>query len=139
MHVCCNGTRTKEYPMKLDTIVTITFLVFGYNTWGQDSVNNSGQQFIIRDVATITKETNSPLYIIKTENGTMQIPESGRLRRKIFKNFNLDWISTVEVLKDNNATAIYGVLGQNGVVIINLKEGTYDKLPRRLRKYKSIK
>lgn len=125
--------------MKLEIIVTITFLALGYSSWGQDSADNRGQRFAIRDVATITKGTNSPLFIIKTENGTIQIPESGRLRRKIFKNFNLDWISTVDVLKDNTAAAVYGVLGKNGVVIINLKEGTYNKLPRKLRKYNITK
>jgi hypothetical protein len=32
------------------------------------------------------------------------------------------------------ATDEYGVLGQNGVVIINLKNGTYDKLPKKIRR-----
>jgi len=123
----------KKTFMKLRTVLTVIILIFGYKTRGQESTNNNGQRFVIRDVASITPTTN-PLFILMTGNGPIQFPENERLRRKIFKHFNLDWISKVEVLKGDSATAIYGSRGQHGVIIVNLKAEMNDKLPRRLKK-----
>jgi len=122
--------------LRTRSILTISFLIFAYNTWGQDSVNNNGQRFGIRDIPTITKETKPPLYVIKSQNGILQLPTDRRLK-KILKHFKLEWIDSVEVLRDKSATEKYGSLGQQGVVIIHLKEAVYHMLPRRLKKYKT--
>jgi len=48
---------------------------------------------------------------------------------------NLSNIESIEVLKDADATAIYGSRGANGVVLITTKKGTYGKTGLEARVY----
>jgi TonB-linked SusC/RagA family outer membrane protein len=59
---------------------------------------------------------NSPLYVVDG------FPISGNL-----DNLNANDISSVEVLKDASATAIYGSRGANGVVLVSTKKGANRK------------
>jgi TonB-dependent SusC/RagA subfamily outer membrane receptor len=62
------------------------------------------------------KEGGQPLYIV---NGAeMSASDYGKL--------NPDAIKNVEILQDEKGTAIYGSRGNNGVVLITLKEGLED-------------
>ena len=45
-----------------------------------------------------------------------------------FTNLNPNDIADVSVLKGGNATALYGHLGANGVIVINTKKGRSDKV-----------
>ena len=42
-------------------------------------------------------------------------------------NLNVNEIESFSVLKDASATAVYGVRGANGVILINTKRGTVGK------------
>ena len=46
----------------------------------------------------------------------------------VISNMNADNISTVTVLKGESATAVYGAEGQDGVVIVNTKTNSEDKM-----------
>ncbi len=46
----------------------------------------------------------------------------------VISNMNADNISTVTVLKGESATAVYGAEGQDGVVIVNTKTDSDDKM-----------
>lgn len=60
------------------------------------------------------KDTNKPLYLLKTEKGMEEFSN--------FDNINPDTIQSIEVLKDETAMVRYGEKGKNGVIIITLKE-----------------
>ena len=124
--------------MKLKTLMTIGLLAFCYNSWGQDSLNYHGQPFIIRDLPSKVK-IDPPLYIIKLDNKICQVPASGRFSntrqvRRAFKKFNTNSVQSFNVIKGKDATDKYGTLGKYGVVILNMKDGTYDSLPRKLKR-----
>ena len=124
--------------MKVKTLVTITLLIFCYNTWGQDSLNYHGQPFRIRDIPSKVK-VEPPLYIIKVDSKICQVPTSGRFSntrqvKRAFKRFNAESVQSFDVLKEKNATDKYGTLGEYGVLIINMKSGTYDMLPIKLKR-----
>jgi TonB-linked SusC/RagA family outer membrane protein len=62
--------------------------------------------------------SNAPLYVVDG------IPLAvGNLN-----DFNPNDISSVEILKDASATAIYGSRGANGVILISTKKGTVGKV-----------
>ncbi|HTF16765.1 MAG TPA: hypothetical protein VK658_01765 [Chryseolinea sp.] len=124
--------------MKLKTLVTITLWTFCYNSWGQDSLNYHGQPFIIRDLPSKIK-AEQPLFIIKLDGKLCNVPATGRFSssrqvKRAFKKFNTDSVHSIDVIKGKDATDKYGTLGQHGVIILNLKDGTYDTLPRKLKR-----
>ena len=126
--------------MRLGTIITITLLTFCYDACGQDSLNYHGQPFVIRDLPSKSKKTKPPLFIITTDNRIFQVVIKGdfihsRKVKRTFKQLNPDWIVSMDVLKDKRASEKYGSLGDHGAVIINLKEGTIDKLPHKLKRH----
>lgn len=65
----------------------------------------------IRGIGSIN--SNSPLYIVD------DVPIS----QQNINNINPEDIEKVEVLKDASATALYGVRGANGVIVITTKKG----------------
>jgi TonB-dependent SusC/RagA subfamily outer membrane receptor len=69
----------------------------------------------IRGASTLNKET-VPLYIV---NGVQMSADN-------FSKLDPSTIKTVDVLKDAQATSIYGSRGANGVVVITLKDGLDD-------------
>jgi TonB-linked SusC/RagA family outer membrane protein len=76
---------------------------------------------------------NNPLYIVdgipfpsvSLTAGTILGGSAGNLSP--FSNIRLDDIERVEVLKDADATAIYGSRGANGVILITTKKGIAGK------------
>jgi len=103
-----------------------------------DTINHNDK------IVTITldgpaKTLKHPLYIFKTDNKKMQISGYNNLidsftREKILGKINPDWIESINVIKDKEATEKYGQLGQFGVVIIEFKKGTLDNLPDEISK-----
>lgn len=69
-------------------------------------------QIWIRGVATTTNTT--PLVLVDGVERT-------------FSNIDPEDIESFQVLKDASATAVYGVKGANGVILINTKKGTKTK------------
>ncbi|WP_161964548.1 TonB-dependent receptor [Mucilaginibacter endophyticus] len=68
----------------------------------------------IRGINTINSGS-SPIYVV---DGLVMENNLGG-----FKSINLNDVSSVQVLKDASATALYGSRGANGVVIITTKKG----------------
>jgi hypothetical protein len=69
----------------------------------------------------------------------LQIPRDRNLAdaQKIKEQIELidvNWIESVDVIKEASAVEKYGALGQSGVVVIHLKDITFNKLPAELRK-----
>ncbi|GHT66437.1 SusC/RagA family TonB-linked outer membrane protein [Bacteroidia bacterium] len=64
--------------------------------------------------------SNSPLYVVDG----FPYGDAGNL-----KQFNINDIESIEVLKDASAASIYGSRGANGVILITTKSGGIDKKP----------
>ncbi len=73
---------------------------------------------------------NEPLYIVDgvpwLSNSIGQITVTGGSSSP-FNNLNPNDIESIEVLKDADATAIYGSRGANGVILITTKKGSVGK------------
>ena len=80
----------------------------------------------IRGITSVNSNSN-PLYIVD------DVPINN------ISTINPDDIASVEVLKDASATALYGVRGANGVVIIKTKKGgSEDIIPDELKTQKEL-
>lgn len=81
-------------------------------TIGNDNSPGGGAMVRIRGIGSIN--ANSPLYVVDG------VPISGNIN-----SINPNDIASVNVLKDPSQTAMYGVRGANGVIVINtIKGGT---------------
>lgn len=80
----------------------------------------------IRGTNSLRKEGNFPLYIIDGVPINSTPVESNSLMRTSgidpLNNLDVNNIASIEVLKDADATAIYGSRGANGVVLITTKK-----------------
>ncbi|MCB0444789.1 MAG: TonB-dependent receptor plug domain-containing protein, partial [Gelidibacter sp.] len=86
--------------------------------------DNNVEPFIrIRGIGSINKG-NEPLYIV---DGVILTAEN-------INSINPEQIESIKVLKDNEATAIYGSRGSNGVVIITTKNGQNELSQIKIRK-----
>ena len=87
---------------------------------GVSTVQSTGRpgadnpQIFIRGIASLTEANSQPLLIV---DGV----------ERPFNNLDADEIETFSVLKDASATAVYGVRGANGVVIVTTKRGKIGK------------
>ena len=82
---------------------------------------------------------NSPLYMI---DGVPFLSDADRLTQinsinsnSPFNTINPDDIESIEVLKDADATAIYGSRGANGVILITTKKGKPGKTNLEISSY----
>jgi len=98
----------------------------------QSGVPGGGFVIRIRGQNSLRTDGNEPLYII---DGVPYSGSSfsGAASSEIIPNgnpfaaLNPDDIESIEVLKDADATAIYGSRGSNGVVLITTKKGREEK------------
>lgn len=90
--------------------------------------SNSGQpgaaaSVMIRGVNSINY-SNQPLYVIDGVQIKPENPSSGAsTSSNILSGINPDDIETMSVLQGPSATAIYGAVGANGVILITTKRG----------------
>jgi TonB-linked SusC/RagA family outer membrane protein len=90
-------------------------------------------QIHIRGINSLRADGNEPLYIIdgvpfSSENiGFSQTSGSNPSQTSPLNSINPSDIQSLEVLKDADATAIYGSRGANGVVLITTKKGRVGK------------
>ena len=82
---------------------------------GGNSKPGSTPNILIRGTRSISA-TNDPLIVVDG------IPFNGS-----FNDLNQDDVSSVEILKDASATAIYGSRGANGVILVSSKRGRTGK------------
>ncbi len=88
--------------------------VIGFQRSGQPGQDNA--QFFIRGVTTFGYR-QEPLILI--DNVELSTNDLARL--------NVDDIESFVILKDANATALYGARGANGVILVSTKEGKEGK------------
>src|SRR5690606_3057491 len=103
----------------------------GVNITQSSGTPGGGFDIQIRGRNSLRTEGNAPLYIVDGVPFLSESNSSRNLSASIFistANSNLQLINpndieSIEVLKDADATAIYGSRGANGVVLITTKKG----------------
>lgn len=93
------------------------------------SVPGSGIFIRVRGSSSINA-SNDPLYVVDgvfLNNRTLQSISTGGQQTSPIADLNPGDIESIEILKDANATAIYGSRGANGVVLISTKRGKLNR------------
>ena len=116
-----------------NVLATMQGRMAGVNVVQQTGVAGGGFSINIRGVNSLREDGNNPLYIIdgvpysadpiSDRQTSTSIPGDGNPLNSI----NPTDIESLEVLKDADATAIYGSRGANGVVLITTKKGKAGK------------
>ncbi len=117
-----------------NVLATMQGRMAGVNIIQSSGIAGSGFAVQIRGQNNLRADGNAPLYIIDGvpyssealsvgyTNTVMSMPSSP------LNNINPGDIESIEVLKDADATAIYGSRGANGVVLITTKKGKAGKV-----------
>jgi TonB-linked SusC/RagA family outer membrane protein len=95
--------------------------LISYQRTGEPGLDNA--EFFIRGVTTFGTGRANPLILI--DGVEMTADDLARL--------TTDDISSFSIMKDANATALYGARGANGVILVNTKEGREGKAKVQLR------
>lgn len=107
----------------------------GVNITQSSGTPGGGFDIQIRGRNSLRTEGNAPLYIVDGVPYASQSLSNGAVSSNIFSGGNVsplnsinpNDIESIEVLKDADATAIYGSRGSNGVVLITTKKGGFNK------------
>jgi len=117
----------------------------GVNITQAAGTPGSGFSIQVRGVNSIRAEGNDPLYVVdgvpyasqSLGNNNVGNYGFGGLSSPI-SNINPADIESIEVLKDADATAIYGSRGANGVVLITTKKGKAGRTKFDVQSYTTI-
>jgi len=77
--------------------------------------------------------SNNPLFVVDgvfMNNSSMQTYDTGGKSTSPIADINPADIESISVLKDAEATVLYGVRGANGVILITTKRGKYNQKPK---------
>lgn len=114
-------------------LATMQGRMAGVSITQSSGVAGGGFDIKIRGQNSLRSEANSPLYIIDGVPYSSE-PIGSSVTSTIFQSstsplnsINPDTIESIEVLKDADATSIYGSRGANGVVLITTKKGKAGK------------
>src|SRR5690606_11118414 len=118
----------------------------GVNITQSSGTPGGGFDIQIRGRNSLRTEGNAPLYIVdgvpypsqSESDYTLSGPIIPVTNGSPLNNFNPNDIESIEVLKDADATAIYGSRGSNGVVLITTKKGNADKTSFSLQSSTSV-
>lgn len=105
----------------------------GVNITQETGVPGGGFNIQIRGINSLRADGSEPLYIIDGVPYASQALSYSQISTNMpgdgspLNSINPDDIQSIEVLKDADATAIYGSRGANGVVLISTKKGKQGK------------
>lgn len=117
-----------------NVLATMQGRMAGVNITQATGVPGGGFSIQIRGVNSIRSEGNQPLYLVdgmpfsseSLGNFSLSGPIMGATINPL-NGINPSDIESIEILKDADATAIYGARGANGVVLITTKKGKKGK------------
>ncbi|MBS7320200.1 MAG: SusC/RagA family TonB-linked outer membrane protein [Myroides sp.] len=118
----------------------------GVNITQSSGTPGGGFDIQIRGRNSLRTEGNAPLYIVDGVPYVSQSASDINISVTLFPSGNVsplnsinpNDIESIEVLKDADATAIYGSRGSNGVVLITTKKGSSDKTTFSLQSTTSV-
>lgn len=114
-------------------LATMQGRMTGVNITQTSGVPGGGFEIKIRGQNSLRADGNSPLYLIDGIPYSSEVVGNGRSTGVLptlanpLNSINPNDIQSIEVLKDADATAIYGSRGANGVVLITTKKGKQGK------------
>jgi TonB-linked SusC/RagA family outer membrane protein len=127
-----SSVRSKEITMApvTNTIEAIQGRVAGLDISRSDGRASSGMNILLRGSRSITPDENGdygdePIYIIDGIQGSIS-------------DLNPSDIVSIDVLKDGSSTAIYGISGANGVIMVTTKKAEKGKMQIDFSSYVSI-
>ncbi|MEA9414304.1 SusC/RagA family TonB-linked outer membrane protein [Flavobacterium sp. PL02] len=112
-----------------NVLATMQGRMAGVNITQTTGTPGGGFEIQIRGQNSLRTDANRPLYIIdgvpyaSDPIGNAQTSQILPFSTNPLSSINPDQIESIEVLKDADATAIYGSRGANGVVLITTKKG----------------
>lgn len=116
-----------------NVLATMQGRMAGVNITQTTGVPGGGFDITIRGQNSLRADGNSPLYVINgvpydsTPIGNSTTSSTTPQPTSPLNSINPADIASIEVLKDADATAIYGSRGANGVVLITTKKGHEGK------------
>jgi TonB-linked SusC/RagA family outer membrane protein len=116
-----------------NVLATMQGRMAGVNVIQTTGVPGGGFEIKIRGQNSIRSEGNNPLYIVdgvpysSDPIGNLQTSTVFPTVTSPLNSINPDQIESIEILKDADATSIYGSRGANGVVLITTKKGKSGK------------
>ena len=122
-------SRLAEVPVT-NVLQSVEGTVAGLNITTTSSVPGSTPAVLVRGQNSITAQSGP--YIVV--DGIPLIKTAG----SSINDINPNDIASIEVLKDASATAIYGVMGSNGVILITTKRGSTGKPVIRYNAYAGL-
>lgn len=121
-----NSEEIERQPV-LDPLKALQGKMAGVQIVETSGAPGSSVRVQIRGVNSIRSDGNSPFYIVDgvPYSSSSIIPASAGIiaQGSPFNSINPGDIESIEILKDADATAIYGSRGANGVVLITTKRG----------------
>jgi len=124
---------TIEKQPVTNILATMQGRMAGVNVTQETGVAGGGFAISIRGINSLRTNGNAPLYVIdgvpyssdpiSSTQTSLAIPGDGNPLSSI----NPNDIESLEILKDADATAIYGSRGANGVVLVTTKKGKAGK------------
>lgn len=127
-------TKDIEKQPVTNVLATMQGRMAGVNITQTSGVPGGGFDIQIRGQNSLRTDGNSPLYIIDAVPYSSETVGNSRSTGVIpgfanpLNSINPNDIESIEVLKDADATAIYGSRGANGVVLITTKKGKAGKI-----------
>jgi TonB-linked SusC/RagA family outer membrane protein len=116
-----------------NVLATMQGRMAGVSITQTTGVPGGGFDIKIRGQNSLRSDANAPLYIIdgvpyaSSPIGYNQTSTTFPTVTSPLNNINPESIESIEILKDADATAIYGSRGANGVVLITTKKGKAGK------------
>ncbi|WP_144214058.1 SusC/RagA family TonB-linked outer membrane protein [Flavobacterium anhuiense] len=116
-----------------NVLATMQGRMAGVSVTQTTGVPGGGFDIKIRGQNSLRSDANAPLYIIdgvpyaSAPIGYIQTATTYPTVTSPLNSINPDNIQSIEILKDADATAIYGSRGANGVVLITTKKGKAGK------------
>ncbi|WP_299521772.1 DUF4139 domain-containing protein [Winogradskyella sp.] len=135
------GFDTEELPIH-SSIMNVTLnegaqldevVVMGYSSSPGSSGSYTTSSIASKDLVNGLYGSVSGIRIrgassLPSKNNLLFIVDGIPVKEKAVKNIDPDSVESIEILKDNEATSIYGSRASNGVVIINTKNHSTKKV-----------
>jgi TonB-linked SusC/RagA family outer membrane protein len=125
-----NGADTKDIPVgSFDA--QLQGKVAGVQISSNTGVPGEAVNIRVRGATSINAE-NGPLYVVDgvfINSNSLQTISTGGKATSPISDISPSDIETIEVLKDADATALYGSRGANGVILVTTKRGKFNQKP----------
>jgi len=122
-------------------IITIAFVLMGVCVIAQDVTSSANQDSTDISIDLVLRRSN-PLLIINAGNRSLEIPPSPEPNHSIsmeMHGIQKSWIQYFSVISGQKAVDEHGGLAQSTVVIVELKEDAFEKMPAALAQRFKIK